>query len=89
MEMFTPSNLEKCECECHLREELLNAERYNKKAHILHVTTKEEIDFLSQHKEISHLKLLSIYIFRQIVITNSNLCSNEPLEINLIMVICG
>ena len=27
------------------------AERYNKKAHILHVTTKEEIDFLSQHKE--------------------------------------
>ena len=26
------------------------AERYNKKAHILHVTTKEEIDFLSQHK---------------------------------------
>ena len=26
------------------------AERHNKKAHILHVTTKEEIDFLSQHK---------------------------------------
>ena len=26
------------------------AERYNKKAHILHVTTKQEIDFLSQHK---------------------------------------
>jgi dihydroorotase len=26
------------------------AERYKKKAHILHVTTKEEIDFLSQHK---------------------------------------
>ena len=26
------------------------AERYNKKAHILHITTKEEIDFLSQHK---------------------------------------
>ena len=26
------------------------AERYNKKAHILHVTTKEEVDFLSQHK---------------------------------------
>ena len=27
------------------------AERYKKKAHILHVTTKQEIDFLSQHKE--------------------------------------
>ena len=26
------------------------AERFNKKAHILHVTTKEEVDFLSQHK---------------------------------------
>ena len=26
------------------------AERLNKKAHILHVTTKEEIDFLSKHK---------------------------------------
>jgi dihydroorotase len=26
------------------------AERLNKKAHILHVTTKEEVDFLSQHK---------------------------------------
>ena len=26
------------------------AEKYNKKAHVLHVTTKEEIDFLSQHK---------------------------------------
>ena len=26
------------------------AERHNKKAHILHVTTKEEVDFLSQHK---------------------------------------
>ena len=26
------------------------AEKYNKKAHILHITTKEEIDFLSQHK---------------------------------------
>ncbi len=26
------------------------AERYNKKAHILHVTTGEEVDFLSQHK---------------------------------------
>ena len=26
------------------------AERYNKKAHVLHVTTKQEIDFLSQHK---------------------------------------
>jgi len=26
------------------------AERYKKKAHILHVTTKEEIDFLAQHK---------------------------------------
>ena len=26
------------------------AERYNKKAHILHITTKEEVDFLSQHK---------------------------------------
>jgi len=26
------------------------AERYKKKAHILHISTKEEIDFLSQHK---------------------------------------
>jgi len=26
------------------------AERHNKKAHILHITTKQEIDFLSQHK---------------------------------------
>jgi dihydroorotase len=26
------------------------AEKHNKKAHILHITTKEEIDFLSQHK---------------------------------------
>ena len=26
------------------------AERYKKRAHILHITTKEEIDFLSQHK---------------------------------------
>ena len=26
------------------------AERYNKRAHILHITTKQEIDFLSQHK---------------------------------------
>ncbi len=26
------------------------AKRYNKKAHILHVTTKQEVDFLSQHK---------------------------------------
>ena len=42
------------------------AERLNKKAHILHVTTKEEVDFLSQHKgnitfEITpqHLTLVS------------------------------
>jgi len=27
------------------------AERYKKKAHILHVTTKQEIDFLSRHKD--------------------------------------
>ena len=27
------------------------AERLNKKAHILHITTKEEIDFLSRHKK--------------------------------------
>ncbi len=26
------------------------AEKYNKKAHVLHITSKEEIDFLSQHK---------------------------------------
>ena len=26
------------------------AERYNKKAHILHITTKQEVDFLTQHK---------------------------------------
>ena len=26
------------------------AKKYNKKAHVLHITTKEEIDFLSQHK---------------------------------------
>jgi|TARA_Y100001970_G_scaffold261538_1_gene344780 dihydroorotase len=26
------------------------AERHNKRAHILHITTKQEIDFLSQHK---------------------------------------
>ena len=26
------------------------AEKYKKKAHVLHITTKEEIDFLSQHK---------------------------------------
>ena len=26
------------------------AKRYNKRAHILHVTTKQEVDFLSQHK---------------------------------------
>ena len=26
------------------------ANKYNKKAHVLHITTKEEIDFLSQHK---------------------------------------
>ena len=26
------------------------AERYNKKAHVLHISTKQEIDFLSQHK---------------------------------------
>jgi dihydroorotase len=26
------------------------AERYKKKAHVLHITTKQEIDFLSQHK---------------------------------------
>jgi dihydroorotase len=26
------------------------AEKYNKKAHVLHITTKQEIDFLSQHK---------------------------------------
>ena len=26
------------------------ADKYNKKAHVLHITTKEEIDFLSQHK---------------------------------------
>ena len=26
------------------------AEKYNKKAHVLHITTNEEIDFLSQHK---------------------------------------
>ena len=26
------------------------AEKYNKKAHVLHITTKEEVDFLSQHK---------------------------------------
>ena len=26
------------------------AEKHNKKAHVLHITTKEEIDFLSQHK---------------------------------------
>ena len=42
------------------------AERLNKKAHILHITTKEEVDFLSQHKgnitfEITpqHLTLVS------------------------------
>ena len=27
------------------------AERYNKKIHILHVTTKEEVDFLAMHKK--------------------------------------
>ena len=27
------------------------AERHNKKAHVLHITTKQEIDFLSQHKK--------------------------------------
>ncbi len=26
------------------------AEKYNKKAHVLHITTKDEVDFLSQHK---------------------------------------
>ena len=26
------------------------AEKYKKKAHVLHITTKEEVDFLSQHK---------------------------------------
>ena len=27
------------------------ANRYNKKAHVLHISTKQEIDFLAQHKE--------------------------------------
>ena len=26
------------------------AEKYNKRAHVLHITTKQEVDFLSQHK---------------------------------------
>ena len=32
------------------RKIVIIAERYDKKAHILHVTTKQEIDFLAQHK---------------------------------------
>ena len=27
------------------------AERFNKKIHVLHVTTKEEVDFLAMHKK--------------------------------------
>ena len=34
-----------------LQEELLELlKRHKKKAHVLHITTKQEIDFLSQHK---------------------------------------
>ena len=37
--------------QCLLLEELLKSQKdHNKKAHILHITTKQEIDFLSQHK---------------------------------------
>ena len=39
------------ECAISSTRKIVNiAERYNKKAHILHITTKQEIDFLSQHK---------------------------------------
>jgi dihydroorotase len=33
------------------------AERYNKKIHVLHVTTREEVDFLAMHKKMFLLKL--------------------------------
>ena len=39
------------------------AERYNKQIHILHVTTKEEVDFLAMHKKnVTFEILLSIYL---------------------------
>ena len=56
------------------------AEKHNKKAHILHITTKQEIDFLSQHKgnitfEITpqHLTIMQL-----IVMINLNIRSNNP-----------
>ena len=36
------------------------AERYNKKIHVLHVTTREEVDFLAMHKKI--LLLLKLHL---------------------------
>ena len=36
---------------CSTRRVVKIAERYNKKIHVLHVTTKEEVDFLAMHKK--------------------------------------
>ena len=54
--------------------------RLNKKAHILHITTKEEVDFLSQHKgnitfEITpqHLTIYAPDCYDELGI----ICSNE------------
>ena len=55
------------------------AERYNKKIHVLHVTTKEEVDFLAMHKKNitfettpQHLTFYAPDCYEKL-----NLCSNE------------
>ena len=46
-----PSSMEKCRmCNSIYKTIVRIAEKHNK-SHVLHITTKEEIDFLSQHKK--------------------------------------
>ena len=59
------------------------AERYNKKIHVLHVTTKEEVEFLSRYKgnvtfEITpqHLTISSSTMLQIVRISCANESSN-------------
>ena len=59
------------------------AERYNKKIHVLHVTTKEEVEFLSRYKgnvsfEITpqHLTLSAPRLLQEARIACANESSN-------------
>ena len=47
---------------CLLLNELLDSKKHNRRVHILHITTEQEMEFLSRNKDVASVELLANHL---------------------------